>query len=346
VGSSINAAGTVAGSAETPTGGQQAFVSTPGGALQPLSFPSASETYAYGVNGSGTVVGTSYINGQAHGTMWASSGATDLGAGVYAMGINNAGQVVGSNGHAFVFQNGQYQDLGIIPGGDWSAAYAINAAGTVVGDGSTASGAFRGIIWSPQGSMVLLGTFGGASSQATAVNNAGEVAGFASLPSGYQHAFTAVDAMLVDLGTLGGGSSYAYGINDSGQVVGYSWLSGGGDMHAFLYSNGVMQDLNALIAPGSGWELLAAYGINDSGQITGEGLFNGVPSVFVLNPADPPGASSVPEPSTAVVLACALVLANFGLRARLAYRQARGARPLLAGAAAKKPEPHPGRQTG
>jgi probable HAF family extracellular repeat protein len=258
------------------------------------------------------VVGNSYIGGQAHGTIWTGSGATDLGAGTYAMGINDAGQVVGSNGHAFVLTNGEYQDLGTIPGGDWSAAYGINAAGVAVGDGSTASGTFRGLIWSPQGSMVLLGAFGGASSQATGINNAGEVVGFASLPNGYQHAFSATDALMIDLGTLGGGSSYAYGINDSGAIVGDSWLASGDNPHAFVYTGGLLQDLNSLVGNGSGWELLAAYGINDSGQITGEGLFNGNPSVFLLNPIDPPATSlaasvrPIPEPSTVAMLGLVL----------------------------------------
>ena len=85
--------------------------------------------------------------------------------------------------------------------------------------------------------MIVLGTLGGSSSQATGVNNSGEVVGFASVADGYQHAFTMLDAMMIDLGTLGGGSSYAYGVNDSGEIVGYSWLADG-DQSAFLYDDG------------------------------------------------------------------------------------------------------------
>jgi len=129
--------------------------------------------------------------------------------------------------------------------------------------------------------VIVLGTFGGKSSQATGVNDNGEVVGFASESNGYQHAFTRVVDQMVDLGTLGGGSSYAYGVNDSGEVVGYSWLADG-DQQAFLYTGGTMLDLNSLIPTNSGWELLTAYGINDSGQITGEGLYNGQLSAFLL----------------------------------------------------------------
>ena len=160
--------------------------------------------------------------------------ATDLGANSYALAINNSGEVVGGNGSAFTVINGQLQSLGNPQGIGWSAAYGINDGGTLVGDGQFASGAFRGMVWSPDGSVILLGTLGGNSSQATDIDNSGEVVGFASVSSGYQHAFSMLDGMMIDLGTLGGGSSYAYGINDSGEIVGYSYLANGGQS-AFLY---------------------------------------------------------------------------------------------------------------
>lgn len=71
---------------------------------------------------------------------------------------------------------------------------------------------------------------------------------------------------VIDLGDLGGGSSYAQAINSSGQVVGYSTINTSGVTHAFLYSNGSMQDLGAT---GGGANSSYAYGINDSGMIVG-----------------------------------------------------------------------------
>ena len=50
---------------------------------------------------------------------------------------------------------------------------------------------------------------------------------------------------MADLGTLGGLESFAYRINDSGQVVGVADTSSGVE-HAFLYSNGTMNDLGML----------------------------------------------------------------------------------------------------
>ena len=62
----------------------------------------------------------------------------------YAYGINHAGQVVGvanlnpsgAGTHAFLKTPGQpMQDLGVLAGGLGSEAYGINAAGQVVGEG-------------------------------------------------------------------------------------------------------------------------------------------------------------------------------------------------------------------
>jgi probable HAF family extracellular repeat protein len=74
--------------------------------------------------------------------------------------------------------------------------------------------------------------------------------------------------IITDLGTLGGGhESMAAGINDAGQVVGTAFTSDGG-YHAFLYSNGVMIDVNP---PGT---LSFGNGINASGQVVGNALSN------------------------------------------------------------------------
>jgi len=310
----INDAGAVVGWAETLTGSQQAFVSPSGGSLEKLQSPGASDSYAYGINGSNVIVGISYINGQPHGTVWSGSSVTDLGAGVCATAINASGTIVGSNGHAFKLVNGAYQDLGTAPGGDWSAAYGVNDSGTVVGDGDLADGLFRAMVWNADGSVNELGTLGGANSYATAVNDSGEVIGDAATASGYVHAFADIGGVMQDLGTLDGGSSYAYGINDSGVIVGYSWGPDDTNPTAFIYWNGVMEDLNSLLPSGSGWQLLEAFGINDSGEITGIGLFDGQPAVFLL--ADP-----VPEPrSLGEILAALALLAVFQRWYRMRYR--------------------------
>jgi len=74
---------------------------------------------------------------------------------------------------------------------------------------------------------------------------------------------------ITNLGTLPGGTqSFAYGVDDRGHVVGASDAKDS-PLHAFIYSDGVMQDLNKLIPADSGWLLTEAKGINGSGQIVG-----------------------------------------------------------------------------
>jgi probable HAF family extracellular repeat protein len=87
-----------------------------------------------------------------------------------------------------------------------------------------------------------------------------------------------------DLGTLGGSQSQAYGINDADKVVGHSFTSGDVSQHAFLYSDGVMKDLNSLIPADSGWDFRVATAINDNGHIAGYGFKDGQVHAFLLTP--------------------------------------------------------------
>ncbi len=103
-----------------------------------------------------------------------------------------------------------------------------------------------------------LGTLGGAQSHAAAINNAGQVVGWAEDGAGRKRAFLWRDGRMADLGTLGGGWSVAHAINAAGQVVGES------DGRAFLWRDGIMRDLGTLGGASS-----AAYGINANGQVVG-----------------------------------------------------------------------------
>lgn len=58
--------------------------------------------------------------------------------------------------------------------------------------------------------MVDIGTLGGSSGAASAVNGSGQVVGFGETANGQNHAFRwTSEGGMVDLGTLGGGNSLA-----------------------------------------------------------------------------------------------------------------------------------------
>jgi probable HAF family extracellular repeat protein len=83
-------------------------------------------------------------------------------------------------------------------------------------------------------------------------------------------AIAAVQFSVTNLGTLGGATSTGFALNASGQVAGSSYLPNTAS-HAFVWSNGVMQDLGTL-----GGAFSNAYGINDAGQVAGDSyLANG-----------------------------------------------------------------------
>lgn len=128
----------------------------------------------------------------------------------------------------------------------------------------------------PEYEVIDLGSFGTGQSYALAINNNGQVVGYASLINGggVRHAFFwSPGTSMQDLGTLSGGNeSFAYGINDAGQIVGSSIVANGGGSYAFLYSNGHMTDMNGLLQSGSGWILSGAAAINNAGQVAGNGI--------------------------------------------------------------------------
>jgi probable HAF family extracellular repeat protein len=176
----------------------------------------------------------------------------------------------------------------------------------------TENGNFRAFVWTPGQGYAILGTLGGASSYAMAVNNEGLIAGSAQTPGGYSHAFISNGVTMQDLGTLGGFASYAYGINDAGNIVGDSWTAGNASADGFLVEGGVMYDINALLIDDPGWTVTALYAINDSNQIVGVGLLNGVEHAVLLT--DPPAPDSltttaaVSEPVEWVLTAAGLAM--------------------------------------
>ncbi len=130
----------------------------------------------------------------------------------------------------------------------------------------------------PRYQVIDLGTLGGASSTAQALNDKGQVVGWSETASGTRHAFIYDHGMMQDLGTLVGGShSYATGINEHGQVVGYSGINAFGSQfpeidQGFVWDPTGMRSLGALFCPCSYNDRYGAssgYAINDKGWVSG-----------------------------------------------------------------------------
>lgn len=77
---------------------------------------------------------------------------------------------------------------------------------------------------------------------------------------------------VTDLGTLGGATSTACGINDLSQVVGKSTIATG-QLHAFLWQNGIIIDLGTL----PGLSFSEARAVNNRGQAVGDSSAAGGP---------------------------------------------------------------------
>jgi probable HAF family extracellular repeat protein len=148
-------------------------------------------------------------------------------------------------------------------GGTASCAYSINNLGQVA-VGVNAASAYPAYIWQ-NGVVSSLGTNW---REEVRINNNGQVVGTGPGPYDFSHAMIWQNGSFTDLGTLGPDDyqmSWGYDINDSGVAVGESFAVIDGDVFqdAFVWKNGVMQELN------SDWLYSEAYGINNLGQIVG-----------------------------------------------------------------------------
>src|SRR5580704_13845737 len=106
--------------------------------------------------------------------------------------------------HAQEFSLYTVTDLGTLPGMPSSEGGGINGIGQAVGTSFTdsCSGTYCGeaFLYS-NGTMQGLGTLGGTSSSAAAINASGQVTGSSALSDGSEHAFLYSNGTMQDLGT-------------------------------------------------------------------------------------------------------------------------------------------------
>lgn len=143
------------------------------------------------------------------------------------------------------------------------------------------------MLWQ-NGSVISLGSLGGTyTNVAYDINNRSQVVGVSDLPGDTTaHAFFWEKGKMTDLGTLPGDFfSVAFAINGKGQVVGQS-CDQNGNCRAFVWWNGVMTDLNALVSQSSSLYLYVANDINDLGEIVGQAVdpVTGIAPAFLATP--------------------------------------------------------------
>lgn len=211
-------------------------------------------------------------------------GMVDLGglgtnAGVYPADININGDVVGGSyyngmGVGFIYTDANGMEINTPATTTASrSTRAINDQGDVAVFSSARS-------W-------ITGTGGGFidDNYPTALNNS-QVATGSSDPFGrtgelFRHSAGNGSELL---GTLAGGHTIGHDVNELGTIVGEGDLSNGSS-HALVYTDADgMIDLNHLVSPDVGWELISASAINDAGQIVGTGLINGAQRAVLLSP--------------------------------------------------------------
>ncbi len=292
----LNNHGEITGQIYTQTGDYNAY-SWSGGALNALGqLPGDDFSGAYSINEHDQIVGESYgyTSMTDQPVLWNHGVIQPLGLlPGYAYGaadaINYFGQAAGACTNDFYFstteatlwKNGKIFDLAPLPGDASSFATALNNFGLVVGYSS--SDQTRAVVWKDRKPTELPG-LGGGYTGAESVNDWGHVVGESVGTDGNQYAVFWKDGKLGTFVGLPGATLSGTGsINEEDLVVGYSGPDGA-DLHAVLWYQGHIYDLNALIPAGSGWVLQDAVTINDRSQIFGFGLLNGAPSAFLLTP--------------------------------------------------------------
>jgi probable HAF family extracellular repeat protein len=245
------------------------------GALTELTFdPSETGASANGISDSGIIAGEELNGGQLAGYWTVTGGAVVLSGEWqgfdWAGTANDGGTIIGDLGTssgtpgqgALMWTPPAYEEL-TLPGLECDScvrsdvsANGINNGGTVVGHSAYAIGmdtaeSILAVEWQ-SGTVTSLGSLQGSdTSDASGINSTGDIVGGSRVgpaTGAPTHAFLIHDGVMSDLGTLTGDvNSSAAAINDAGQIVGTS--DDGNTSRAFLYEDGRMYDLNALIEP-------------------------------------------------------------------------------------------------
>lgn len=236
------------------------------------TLPDFTESLAFGVNESGTVVGIAFGNGHDPSAWVWEDGvmhSLKLPTPSEAVAVNDLGVIAGSatfvpnEFHACTVSK-QVTDLGTL-GGVWSTAYAINNFGDVVGSAHTREYENHACLWRDGECIDLFPASN--FSFAYDVNDRGDIVGFFTDPDAIvDRAFFVSGDSAIRLPSLGGPCSHAHaqGINNFGTIVGGS-RTFDGTYHACAWNADGVTDLGTL----HGDTESCALDVNDSGTVIG-----------------------------------------------------------------------------
>jgi probable HAF family extracellular repeat protein len=241
-------------------------------------------------------------DGVQHLVRWSGGNMTPLADSAQATDLNDAGDVVGwlldeKGTEAFIYTDRLY--LFNLPEGS-SRAYAVDSEGRVTGrytgeteqafldeDGTSLmlapdldayaidmndagqilikelrAGGFHTLLRQTDGSLVDLGTLGGASTQAMDMNESGQIVGWSQTSDGKYQAFSWENGVMKALAEPRWTYSSALAVDDSGNIL--IKATAGTEKGVYLLKDGELNDLEGL-----GLDYVEVSDMNNQGQIVG-----------------------------------------------------------------------------
>ena len=186
-----------------------------------------------------------------------------------ATAINDAGEVVGISGdcgdavgafsarHALLWENGHPMRLPTLGGRGWNTPMAINNAGAVAGfsdlSGDVSGGVlranFQAFLWTREGGIRNLHTLpGDVLSEATGINDFGQIAGTSFDANGNSRVFLWQDGVMYDLNSLVQPDAPLY-LLASGDINGRGVITGLACVVAAGACSSVLHTFVAIVAP-------------------------------------------------------------------------------------------------